>query len=74
MLDHTVIVTFSAPEHSGKTTLEAAFAKLLTEHGIAVRLPPDPQRDEKMALPMAELLDRFKEKGVSVMVMESNAT
>lgn len=74
MLNHTVIITFSAPEHSGKTTLEAAFAKLLMEHGVTVRLPPDPQRDEKMALPMAELLARFKGKGMSVMVMESNAT
>ncbi|RAU20444.1 hypothetical protein CU669_18510 [Paramagnetospirillum kuznetsovii] len=74
MLNDTVIVTFSAPEHSGKTTLEAAFAKLLAEHGIQVRLPPDSQRDDKMALPMAELLSRFKEKGISVLVMESNAT
>ncbi|MBI3447101.1 MAG: hypothetical protein HY055_17470 [Magnetospirillum sp.] len=74
MLNHTVIVTFSAPEHSGKTTLEAAFAKLLGDHGIPVRLPPDTQRDEKMALPMEELLAAFKKKGISVMLMESNAT
>jgi|GEM_PF-2513538 len=73
MLNHTVIVTFTAPEHSGKTTLEAAFAKLLGDHGIAVRLPPDPQREAKMALPMEELLSAFKDKGISVMVMESNA-
>ncbi|CAA7626573.1 hypothetical protein [Magnetospirillum sp. UT-4] len=74
MLNHTVIVTFTAPEHSGKTTLEAAFAKLLQDHGIPVRMPPDAQREEKMALPMDQLLDRFREKGMTILVMESNAT
>jgi len=74
MHNKTLFVTFSAPEHSGKTTLEAAFAKLLTGHGVPVLLPPDSQRDEKMALPMEELLAAFKEHGVTVMLMESNAT
>jgi hypothetical protein len=74
MFKNTVLVTFTAQEHMGKTTLEAAFAKLLADHGISVRMPPDPQRDEKMALPMEDLLAKFKGKGVSVMLMESNAT
>ena len=74
MLDHTVIVTFTAPEHSGKTTLEAAFAKLLAQHGIDVKMSFDAQRDAKMAIPMEDLLSAFKEKGINVMVMESNAT
>jgi len=74
LLNHTVLVTFNAPEHSGKTTLEAAFAKMLREHGIDVRMSFDPQRDAKMAMPMEELLSSFKDKGVSIMIMESNAT
>ena len=74
MLEHTVLVTFTAPEHSGKTTLEAAFAKLLAEHGIAVKMSFDPQREAKMAIPMEELLSVFKDKGINVIVMESNAT
>lgn len=74
MLDHTVIVTFTAPEHSGKTTLEAAFAKLLADHGITVKMSFDPQREAKMAMPMEDLLSAFKDKDISVMVMESNAT
>ncbi len=73
MLNNTVLVTFAAPEHSGKTTLEAAFAKLLLDHGIAVRMPPDAQRDEKMALSMEDLLGRFRDKSITVMMMESNA-
>jgi len=74
MLDHTVLVTFTAPEHTGKTTLEAAFAKLLAEHGIAVKMSFDPQREDKMARPMEELLSAFKEKSIEVRIMESNAT
>lgn len=74
MLDHTVIVTFTAPEHSGKTTIEAAFAKLLADHGVPVKMSFDAQRDAKMAMPMEELLTAFKEKGINVMIMESNAT
>jgi hypothetical protein len=74
MLKNTIIVTFSAPEHSGKTSLEAAFAKLLLDHGITVRLPPDQQRDDKMAMSMEDLLAAFKGKGIDVMVMETNAT
>ena len=74
MLSNTIIVSFTAHEHSGKTSLEAAFAKLLMEHGITTHLPPDQQRDQKMALSMEELLSAFKEKGVQVMIMESNAT
>lgn len=74
MLKNTIIVSFSAPEHSGKTILEAAFAKLLESHGIAVTLPPDPQRDDKMSLSMDELLEKFKAKGTSILVMETNAT
>ncbi|WP_041041972.1 MULTISPECIES: hypothetical protein [Paramagnetospirillum] len=73
-MNNAVIVTFTAREHSGKTTLEAAFAKLLGEHGISVRMPPDAQRDEKMEMSMVELLERFKAKGVTVLMMESNAT
>ena len=74
MLENTIIVQFSAPKHSGKTSLEAAFAKLLLDHGIAVQLPPDPQRDQKMTQPMETLLADFKEKGIKIMIMESNAT
>ena len=74
MLDKTIIVTFSGREHTGKTTLETAFAKLLTEHGISVKLPPDPQREQKINQSMSELLAAFKEKGVDVMIMETNAT
>lgn len=74
MHNKTLLVTFSAPEHSGKTTLAAAFAKLLINHGVPVLLPPDSQRDAKMALPMEELLAAFKEHSLSVMLMESNAT
>ena len=74
MSNHSVFVSFTAPEHSGKTALEAAFAKLLQEHGIPVRMPPDEQRDAKMALPMEELLAAFRAKGLAVMIMESNAT
>jgi hypothetical protein len=74
MLDHTVIVTFTAPEHSGKTTIEAAFAKLLADHGVPVKMTFDAQREAKMAMPMEELLAAFKEKGINVMIMESNAT
>lgn len=74
MLNNTIIVSFTAPEHSGKTILEAAFAKLLLDHGVAVTLPPDPQREAKMALPMEELLEHFKDKSMKVMLMESNAT
>lgn len=74
MFKNTVQVTFTGHEHMGKTTLEAAFAKLLAEHGITVHMPPDAQRDEKMALSMEELLRRFKDKGIAVMLMESNAT
>ena len=74
MLSHTVLVTFNAPEHFGKTTLEAAFAKLLNEHGIEVHMSFDPQREAKMAMPMEELLKAFKDKNLGVMVMESNAT
>ena len=73
MLKNTIIVTFSAPVHSGKTSLEAAFAKLLLDHGITVRLPPDQQRDEKMAMSMEDLLSAFKGKGIDVLVMETNA-
>jgi uroporphyrinogen-III synthase len=74
MPNRRVIISFVAPEHSGKTILEAAFAKILTEHGISVVLPPDPQRDAKMALSLAELLSSFRGKGASVLFMESNAT
>jgi hypothetical protein len=74
MLKNTIIVSFSAPEHSGKTILEAAFAKLLLSHGIAVTLPPDPQRESKMSMPMEDLLEQFKNKSVKVLLMESNAT
>jgi len=74
MDSHRIIVSFVAPEHSGKTILEAAIAKILEQHGVTVMLPPDPQRDEKMALPIEELLAKFHEKGAVVMFMESNAT
>ncbi|KIL97480.1 hypothetical protein CCC_00541 [Paramagnetospirillum magnetotacticum MS-1] len=37
-------------------------------------MPPDAQRDEKMEMSMVELLERFKAKGVTVLMMESNAT
>ena len=73
MATHKIIVSFVAPEHSGKTTLEAAFAKLLQHHGITVSMPPDPQRDDKMALDLDELLKAFREKGAQVMFLENNA-
>ncbi len=74
MQSHRIIVSFVAPEHSGKTILEAALAKILAEHGVTVILPPDPQRDEKMAMPIADLLAKFHDKDAVVMFMESNAT
>jgi hypothetical protein len=72
MPNDTVFVTFSAPEHSGKTILEAAFAKILAEHGIEVHMPPDPQRAEKLALGFEELVASFKAHGLSVTFMEDN--
>ena len=74
MLQNTIIVTFTAPEHSGKTTIEAAFCKLMAQHGIPVKLPYDPQRDAKMQQSVESLLETFKEKGITVMIMESNST
>ena len=74
MLKNTIIVSFTAPEHSGKTALEVAFAKFLSDYGIKVMLPPDPQRDEKMNHPLDDLMHKFREKGVTVMIMESNAS
>jgi len=71
---HTVVVSFTAPEHSGKTTLEAVFAKILAEHGINVLMAPDPQRDAKMQESIEQLLAAFHAKGATVMFMESNAT
>ncbi len=74
MIKKEVIVTFSGPEHTGKTTLEAAFVKFLTEHGVQVNMPPDPQREEKMARSIPELLDAFREKNVVLLMMESNSS
>jgi len=74
MLKKEVIVTFSGPEHTGKTTLEAAIVKLLTEHGVSVNMPPDPQRDEKMKHSIPELLEAFREKHVVLLMMESNSS
>jgi len=74
MHDHRIIVSFVAPEHSGKTILEAALAKILEQHGVKVLLPPDPQRDAKMAMSISELLNKFHDKGAVVMFMESNTT
>jgi len=74
MQSHKIIVSFVAPEHSGKTILEAALAKVLEQYGITVMLPPDPQRDEKMLMPLEDLLARFHDKNAVVMFMESNAT
>jgi len=74
MQSHRIIVSFVAPEHSGKTILEAALAKILEIHGVKVLLPPDPQRDAKMAMPIEELLTLFHGKGADVLFMESNAT
>ena len=74
MQSHRIIVSFVAPEHSGKTILEAALAKILESHGVKVLLPPDPQRDDKMARPIEELLAAFHDKQAVVMFMESNAT
>ena len=74
MLDNTIIVTFTAPEHSGKTALEVAFARFLQAHGIEVLVPPDQQRDEKMLVPIDELIEVLRKKGVKIMMMESNAT
>jgi hypothetical protein len=37
-------------------------------------MPPDPQRDQKMALSLDELLTAFREKETSVLFMESNST
>ena len=74
MTSHKIIVSFVAPEHSGKTMLEAAFAKILDAHGITVRMAPDPQREAKMALPIEQLLEAVRQKEVTVLFMESNAT
>lgn len=72
MLPNTLIVTFSGPEHSGKTTLEAAFAKFMAQYGVSVRMPPDPQREQKMEMPVEELMALFRDKGINIMLMESN--
>ena len=69
-----MIVTFTAPEHSGKTAIEVAFGRFLETHGIPVLFPPDYQRDEKMLVPIDELLDMVRKKKITVMIMESNAT
>lgn len=74
MTDHRIIVSFVAPEHSGKTMLEAAIAKILQQYGVEVAMPPDSQREAKMALPIEELLAAFRQKGARVLFMESNAT
>jgi molybdopterin-guanine dinucleotide biosynthesis protein len=74
MSDYSVIVSFTAPEHSGKTTLEAVFAKILGEHGITVHMPPDPQRDAKMNMSTEDLLAAFRAKNGTVLFIESNAT
>ena len=74
MIKKEVIVTFSGPEHTGKTTLEAAFVKFLTEHGVTVNMPFDPQRDQKMTQSIPELLDAFREKHVVLLVMEANTS
>jgi molybdopterin-guanine dinucleotide biosynthesis protein len=73
MSTYRVIVSFVAPEHSGKTTLEAVIAKILGQHGITVHMPPDPQRDDKLAMPLEKLLDSFREKGTSVLFIESDS-
>lgn len=74
MLKKTVIVTFAGPEHTGKTTLEAAFVKFLSEHGIQVNMPPDAQREEKMGQSVDDLMKAFHEKEVTVLLMENNSS
>ena len=74
MLKKTVIVTFAGPEHTGKTTLEAAFVKFLAEHGVTVNMPPDAQRDEKMGQSVEELMAAFQDKQVTVLLMENNSS
>lgn len=74
MLKNTVIVTFAGPEHTGKTTLEAAIVKFLAEHGISVNMPPDVQRDDKMGQSVDELMTAFRDKNVAVLLMESNSS
>lgn len=66
-----VIVQFSGPEHSGKTSLEVAFAKFCKKHGIDVVLPPDPQRDEKMDMSIEDLMSTVAKRQVDIMVMEA---
>lgn len=74
MLKKTVIVTFAGPEHTGKTTLEAAFVKFLAEYGITVNMPPDAQRDDKMGQSVDELMSTFRDKEVTVLMMENNSS
>jgi len=74
MTSHRIIVSFVAPEHSGKTTLEAVFAKILAEFEVNVLMPPDPQRDAKMAMSLEELLSKLHDRRATVLFMESNTT
>ena len=74
MLKKEVILTFAGPEHTGKTTLAAAFVKILTEHGITVNMPPDPQRDEKLSQSVDDLLAAFRDKHVVLLLMENNSS
>jgi hypothetical protein len=72
-LSDKTLVQISAPEGSGKTNLAVAFAKFCAQHGVTVTLPPDPQRDEKMALPIEDLMAKIAEKGIEIVILENNA-
>ena len=73
-MQNTMILTITSPEHSGKTALAIAIARLLESQGIEVMLPPDPQQEQKRGIPTEQLLAKMKEKGIKVMIMESSAT
>lgn len=62
-------VEISGPEHQGKTTLAVLIARLLQDCGAIVTLQrADPQIDEKISKPHAELVERVN--GLEILVTE----
>ena len=68
-----IIVQITGPANTKKTTLAAIIARILMQNGVAVSLPPDPQRDQKMDDPLSELLERIRTSDIEVMIMEARA-
>jgi thymidylate kinase len=68
-----VIVQISGPEHSKKTTLAVTFAKFLSENGVKVTVPPDPQAGEKMEESLESLVKTLRSADIEIMVMETQS-